>query len=69
MYGGLPLAAREGGLFLHEHKEGAVSLSKSYVKAIRDMEGVTSVRGDQCAYGRCGRDANGVGRVQAPTHL
>ena len=56
-----------GGLFLHEHKEGALSLSKSYVKAICGMEGVMSVRGDQCAYGRCGRDAMGAGRVQAPT--
>ena len=56
-----------GGLFLRERREKGLGHDASYVKAIVDLEGVLSVRGDLCAYGKVDVDKLGIGLVRAPT--
>jgi hypothetical protein len=56
-----------GGMFLHEHPEGAWSWKLDFVQAILGMDGVMSVRGDQCPYGQMSKDELGEGLVLKPT--
>jgi hypothetical protein len=54
-------------MFLHEHPEGAWSCNLGYVKAVAAMDGVMTVRGDQCPYGQTSKDELGEGLVLKPT--